>query len=377
MEEPQLRIAYMLSWSRPGREASHAQSIETAAALARRGHAVTLVAPGRAKDAALTAGDLREFFHVDGDFALAQRPATFVSENFAASALWLRRAFRDPAVRESDVILSRMPMLQVMGGAAPVPFAFDHYRRWPDDLPFLRPLVRRTAASARCLGFILHSRLTAESYARAGVPENKLLVAYNGATPLPGAGAIDLPRDRPIALYAGRLNGEKGLDQVLALAGLRPDVVFVLVGSEREGPIEAAARAHANVRIVPWQAPGRLGAWLKAADVLLIPASRGPLERHRNCVLPIKLFSYLTAGRPILAPEAADTAELLTHEENAILVPPDDPAAAAAGLDRLLGDPALAARLGGAARRLASGMSWDARAERIERFLAERLRRAA
>lgn len=107
--------------------------------------------------------------------------------------------------------------------------------------------------------------------------------------------------------------------------------------------------------------------------MLLIPPSRAPLERFGNCVLPIKLFAYLAAGRPILAPAAPDTAELLEHGGNAWLVPPDDPAAAAEGLDRLLGDAGLADRLATNARRLSLDLTWDRRAGAIERFLRERL----
>jgi len=353
-----MRIAYLLSWSRPGREASHAQSLATAAALARQGHEVTLVMPRRPGDPVVT---------VDG-LAIVQRPARWVSENFLASALWLRRAFRDPAILASDVLLTRMPVIQAMGAASPVPFAFDHYRRWPDDLPFIRPLVRRTARSSKCLGFILHSRLAADSYRRAGIPAEKLLVAYNGADPAPGGShPAALPNGRPIALYAGRLNAAKGLDLVLQMARLRPSVQFVLVGSEGDGPIEHAARALPNVLIVPWQED--VAPWLAAADTLLIPPASAPLERHRTCVLPIKLFAYLATGRPILAPAAPDTSELLVDGLSGILVPPDDAAAAVAGLDRILGDPALAARLGEEARRLAEGLTWDARAERIAAFL--------
>jgi glycosyltransferase involved in cell wall biosynthesis len=364
-----MRIAYLLSWSRPGRLASHAQSIQTAAALARHGHLVTLVMPRRRRDPELTADELRAFFHVEGDFALVQRSSRWVSENFAASGLWLRRMFRDPELRSSDLLLTRMPMILAIGGGSPVPFAFDHYRRWPDDLPFLRLLFRRTAASANCRGFLLHSELAAASYRRAGIAASKLLVAYNGTEIARPARAADLPRGRPIALYAGRLNRDKGLDQLLALARLRPEILFVLVGSEGEGSIEREARPLPNVHIVPWQAPDSLPRFLAAADVLLIPASSAPLERHRNCVLPIKLFAYLAAGKPILAPQAPDTAELLADGANSILVPPDDPQAAAVGLDRILGDPALAERLGAAARRLAEGLSWDSRAERISDFV--------
>jgi glycosyltransferase involved in cell wall biosynthesis len=87
----------------------------------------------------------------------------------------------------------------------------------------------------------------------------------------------------------------------------------------------------------------------------------------------MKLFTYLAAGRPILAPAAPDTAELLKHEDTAFLVAPDEPAAAAAGLDRLLGEPALAERIGEGARRLSDRLTWDVRAEKIGQFLQQRL----
>ena len=128
------------------------------------------------------------------------------------------------------------------------------------------------------------------------------------------------------------------------MADLRPDVLFVLVGSEGDGPIEQAAAARANVRVAPWAERPALAQWLGAADVLVIPPSLAPLQRFGDCVLPMKTFAYLAAGRPILAPIAPDTAELLRDGETALLVPPDQPEAAAAGLDRLLGDAALAAR---------------------------------
>jgi glycosyltransferase involved in cell wall biosynthesis len=110
---------------------------------------------------------------------------------------------------------------------------------------------------------------------------------------------LGLPADRPIAVYAGRINAEKGLDQILDLAAMRPEVLFLLVGSEGDGPIEREAAGRGNVRILPWAEPASLPAWLQAADVLLIPPSRAPLQRFRNCVLPMKLFAYLAAGRPI------------------------------------------------------------------------------
>ena len=375
-----MRIVYPMLWARPGRKACQAQSMATAAALARRGHDVTVLLPQGTSDPALTPADLRDWFAVEGDFAVRQRPSRWAGERLGRTLLWLRQVFADPRVRGAELVFSRIPAMLAMGGLSPVPFATDHYRPWPDVYPAIRPLVRRTARHRDCLGLILHSGFAARSYRRAGVPEERILVAHNGFDS-PGEvpdkatarTLLGLPADRRIAAYAGRINRTKGLDTVLTLADRRPEVLFVLVGSEGEGEIERAAAPRANVQVAPWAEPAALPAWLAAADVLLIPPSRAPLERFGNCVLPIKLYAYLAAGRPILAPQSPDTAELLEHGSNAWLVPPDDPDAAADSLDRLLGDNALGDRLSANALRLSETLTWDRRAERIEGFLRGRL----
>lgn len=378
-----LRLIYPLLWSRPGRDACREQSVNTAAALARRGIDVTLLMPRLKGDPELGAADLRAWFEVEGDFRVVQRRAAFASEQFVPSMMWLRQVFRDEALKGADLLYSRIPAMLGFGRYSPLPFATDHYRPWPDDWPWLRPIIRGTARRRHSLGFILHSEYAAVSYERAGIPAEQLLAAHNGADPkrmLPRLSRADARRrlgltaDRPILLYAGRMNGEKGLDSLLALAGRRPEVMVVLVGSEGEGPVEQAAARIANVRVEPWQAPGALAPWLYAADILAIPPAAAPLRDFSNCVLPMKLFAYLAAGRPILAPVSPDTAELLEDGKNALLVPPDDPEAAAAGLDRLLGEPAFARDLGENARLLAEGLSWDDRAARIHGFLTERLK---
>jgi glycosyltransferase involved in cell wall biosynthesis len=379
-----MRLIYPLMWARLDRKADREQGVNTAAALARRGIEVTLLLPRGPDDPALSADELRAWFAVEGNFRLVQRPSRWAGEALLKTLMWLRQAFRDPELAGADLLYSRIPAMLGMGQRASLPFATEQYRPWPDDMPAIRPLVRRTARHQSCLGLILHSDYAAGAYRRAGVAEEKILVAHNGANPRlmgvsPGKAearaGLGLPADRPIALYAGRLNAEKGLDQILALAALRPDILFVLVGSEGQGPIEAEAAGRSNVRIVPWQAPAELPLWLRAADVLLIPPSRAPLDQFRNCVLPLKLFSYLAAGRPILAPAAPDTAELLHDGDNALLVPPGEPEAAARALDRILGDSALADRLGAGALASARDLTWDRRAEKIQAFLAAALSR--
>jgi len=94
-----------------------------------------------------------------------------------------------------------------------------------------------------------------------------------------------------------------------------------------------------------------------------------PLTRYRRTVLPMKVFSYMAAGRPILAPALPDLEEVLTHDQTAVLVPPDDAGLAARALRDLLGDPARAGRLAAAALDASREFTWEARARKISSAL--------
>jgi glycosyltransferase involved in cell wall biosynthesis len=74
----------------------------------------------------------------------------------------------------------------------------------------------------------------------------------------------------------------------------------------------------------------------------------------------------MAAGRPIVATAVGAAPELLEHEVHGLLVPPDDPGRLADAIDRLLRNPALAWRLGDAARRRA--LERYGRAAMVRRF---------
>ena len=66
--------------------------------------------------------------------------------------------------------------------------------------------------------------------------------------------------------------------------------------------------------------------------------------------IPNVLVEAMAAGTPVVATDVSGIPELVEHEVNGLLVPPEDPEALADTLLRLHGDPALAARLAGAGR---------------------------
>lgn len=66
--------------------------------------------------------------------------------------------------------------------------------------------------------------------------------------------------------------------------------------------------------------------------------------------IPNVLMEAMACGLPIISTNISGIPELVTHEMNGLLVPPDDPTVLAEALDRLHNDPMLARRLGRAAQ---------------------------
>ncbi len=152
-------------------------------------------------------------------------------------------------------------------------------------------------------------------------------------------------------VLASRLLWDKGVGEfVEAARKIKADdaaVEFVLAGAPDPGnPAsvdEAAARA--------WQAEG-LVTWLGHVDdmpALFAQADVVALPSYREG-LPKSLIEAAACARPLVTTDVEGCREVVTHEIDGLLVPARDPLALAAAIARLRADPALARRLGEAAR---------------------------
>ncbi|MDP8922148.1 MAG: glycosyltransferase family 4 protein [Chloroflexota bacterium] len=218
---------------------------------------------------------------------------------------------------------------------------------------------------------IVHGERAAEALAeRWAVPPERVVVAPHGPLleeepELPRDVArrrLGLPLAAPLVLFAGLIEPYKGLDDLLAafarLTPARPNARLVIAGKPNVplAPIRAdlarhglAERTIIDARFLPKL---ELAAYLCAADVVALP--------YRAATSSGLLLAARRFGRPVVATAVGDLAELIVDGVSGLLVPPRDPAALAAALDRLLANPALAAHLGAEGQRttLAEG-GWD------------------
>jgi GT2 family glycosyltransferase/glycosyltransferase involved in cell wall biosynthesis len=102
---------------------------------------------------------------------------------------------------------------------------------------------------------------------------------------------------RPVIGYHGAIAEWFDTALVGALARLRPQWTFVLVGSTFTadlGPLLGLANVH-----LPGEQPyARLPAFLHSFDVCLIPFKRNPLTEATN---PVKFYEYMSAGKPVVS----------------------------------------------------------------------------
>lgn len=376
----------------PSQRAQSLQVLQAAASFARAGRATTLLHARRRATTPLPSGvDLATHYGLpEGprpevvavactDWidavprALQYLPARAQELTFSRNAArWVRRE------RPRAWVLSREAEAARHLARAGQPGLFLELHRVPGGATRRRWLLE-AAAAAR--GVVAISGGVAEDLAGMGVPSDKLTVAHDAFEPgrfahAPGRDAARRALDigsGPLVVYTGGLLEWKGVEVLVDAARELPDVRFVVAGG-MDADVErlrAHARGLANVRLDGFQDPGRVPLYLAAADVLAVPNRSQPAISARY-TSPLKAFEAMAAGVCVVASDLPSLREVFTHDRDAWLVAPDDPAALAEGLRAVLRDDARRTRLAAALAARAPEHTWDARARRLLAWMEER-----
>lgn len=267
-------------------------------------------------------------------------------EEAAFFAVPLARIFRIPHMYDMHSSLPRQLANYNFGNYRPIVKLFELLENWVlktcsvvltigADLENHVLLVNRRANHIRIENIALQSEMVYSEEEITSL-KNKLGIA----------GKISI-------VYTGTFEAYQGigmlLEGALRVSRRYPEAVFVLVGGKPE-------------QVAHWQREAeRMGAaenvvftgivsldsslvYLQMADILVSPRTEG-------LSVPLKLYSYLYSGKPIVATNIVAHTQIL-DEKTAVLVEPN-PEAYAAGLLRLLDDPEIGARIGHNARAYA------------------------
>jgi len=233
--------------------------------------------------------------------------------------------------------------------------------------------VHRAAGTWRLVDrFVVPDRFLAAKLVEGGLPAERMRVNSN---PFDLAGYEPSPPG-DYALFVGRFAPQKGvLTLVEAMARTASDIRLVMVG-------DGEARAEVARRIERLRLSRRVelaGAQWGDAVKRLIAGARMvivPSEWYDNA--PLIAYQAYASGKPIIASRISGLLEVVADGVDGILVPPADPGALAAAIDRLAQDVDLARAMGMAGRRKAEEQ-WSASAHyrRLRAILEEVVHPAA
>jgi len=265
-----------------------------------------------------------------------------------------------------DLVISHGPLAtawtaEVLGRAKAEAFHLAYAFNFT-DLPTGLRRAFFTRAFAKVDRFVVFTRAEQQLYAEYfGIPAHKLVRAPWGVSPTLSA----LPARTIEGPYFAALGGEaRDYETLCAAARLRPDLRFVVIARPWNfAGITAPANMDVRFDLPLAEALGLVA----HAEAAIVPL-RG---RETPCGL-VTVVGGMHLGKAQVVTEAAGVADYIAHERTGLMVPPRDPEALAAAIDRLMHEPGLAARLGHAAREHATRFCCEANTvELFSRFLDE------
>jgi colanic acid/amylovoran biosynthesis glycosyltransferase len=219
--------------------------------------------------------------------------------------------------------------------------------------------TQRTIGNSEAVGDYLASK---------GIARDKIRVIYNGvdtqrfeepATPQATREELGIPPHHAVVGHLARLEPQKDphtfLHAAATVAEQAPNVSFLVVGGgSLQEDLEREARTIGLGERMVFTGPRRdVPRMLAACDLSVLSSVK---EGMSNTVM-----ESMAAGKPMVATRVGGNPELIEDGVTGILVPPRDPAALAAGIQRILDDPDLSKSMGQKARaRMAERFSVDA-----------------
>lgn len=231
---------------------------------------------------------------------------------------------------------------------------------------------------------IVNSPAYAEYLAKKGVPETKVSLIPNGVDSSmfdpDSRGRVFRDRyasgpDTILAVYAGAHGAANDLDTVLTAAASDDcqDIHFLFVGDGKERPRlerEAQRRGLANVMFVGSVPKNDVPEVLAAADICIATLQDIPMF---TTTYPNKVFDYMAAGRPTVLAINGVIRDVIERANGGIFVPPGNPGALAAAINRLASNECERHQMGTQARSYVVEHFERADQARLFRILARRL----
>lgn len=373
-------IVYLCSSIIPSRAANSVHVMKMCQALARNGHTVTLLAPTKRGEYEPGVDDVFKFYDVDPIFQLQKLSCPRIKGRSFIYAFALARAVQ--RIRP-DLVFGRYVHGCALTASMGYPTIFEAHQpvwdiSWIHDLFF--EVLRRS--SSFCKLIVISNALRKIYLDKKNIEAHRVLVVHDAADSPETLNAVELSERREEVLqvgYIGNLYPGKGMRVIAEIGPRLPEIDFHVVGGLEEDVVEWRQRIGVpNIHIHGFVDQTQVPRYIAAMDVCLLPNQRSVSVYGSNDLdigrytSPLKMFEYMSHGRPIIASNLPVLKEVLRHGENALLCDPENPDAWVEAIQRLAVNDSLRCRLGERAREdFLNQYTWETRAKRVIRDIGK------
>lgn len=174
--------------------------------------------------------------------------------------------------------------------------------------------------------------------------------------------------DVPVLTYCGSLSESKGIDLIIQTAKLISNVNFLIVGglNPELKYYQKVAKDNGvkNISFIGQVNYSDVPKLLNESDFLLLPSSASNIKSEKY-TSAMKLFEYLSIGKPIIASDIPSNTEILENNENCLLFKPDNSESFAEQIRLIIQNKQLQKKISTNSIKLASMYSWEERSKII------------
>ena len=360
----------------PSAQANSVQVMQMCNAFAQAGHEVTLFARAAPQPEPLAV--VKSHYGVTEQFAIRTLPfRTGLIGRFRYGIQAARFAKRQRA----DLLYARCAYSALISCLLRIPTILELHSLPGKGTRLSQSILPRLFRSKSLKRVVcITGALKSDLLAAFKLAEDLVVVYPDGANPVNqkalerpvGSLAERIGSSAPLIGYLGSLYPGKGMEVILPLAKRLPQQQFVVIGGDSAGLAywRQQAEGQNNIHFIGRVSPADTAAYCNQFSIALAPNQRQVSGVNGANIgewtSPLKVFEYMSLGKPILASRLAVLEEVLTDEQNCLLCDPTDIDDWAAKTTRLLSDQALAASLGKQAQiDLEDKYSWYQRAVKI------------
>ena len=241
-----------------------------------------------------------------------------------------------------------------------------------DIPPFLSRLIFKLGLmiSGKTVCFAVTNKLSEDLFHKFGKVKNlkKIDTLHDGVDLIKFKNNKIIENSTPLLTYCGSLSKSKGIDLIINSAKYINNVEFLIIGGLKVDVDHYKKIANdngvKNINFIGQVNYSDVPNLLNKSDILLLPSSAKNIK-SRNYTSAMKLFEYMSIGKPIIASNIPSNTEILENNLNCLLFEPDNPKSMVEKINTLINDKELNKKITKNSSKLAIKYSWTERSKKM------------